>query len=183
MKTKTFRGTLGQLVVAGALLGFTFPAAAQNSISTHVASTCTVDEDSTAIHQFTGGELGFRAGSTGAITARCNVVNPRDDGQNPQWGVLEVVYRDPDGAGANQVVATLKRVSNSGVTTTVPGVIFNSNNFAGAIGVQMRSVNFVHGFNFLSYAYYIELRIVRSSATSQDNPAAFLARLTVPGPF
>jgi hypothetical protein len=183
MKSKTANQTFARIRVACALLALALPAAAQNTVSTHVASTCTVDEDSTAKYEFTGGELRFRGAETGAITVRCNVVDQRDDGQDPRWGVLEVVYRDPDGAGANQVTATLKRVGNTGVTSTVAGALFNSNSFAGAAGVQMRQANFAHAFNFFSNAYYIEIKLARSAATTQDNPAVFLARLAVPGPF
>ena len=182
MKSHNY-ATLTRFGMACALLAAALPALAQNSVSTHVASTCTLDEDSVTKYEFNNGELRFRGTETGVITARCNVVNPLDNGQDPSWGVLETVYRDPDGAGVNLVTVTLRRVSNAGVTATVPGATFSSNLFGGAAGVQMRGVNFAHGFNFFSNAYYLEIKLMRSAATSQDNPAVFLARLAVPGPF
>jgi len=183
MKRMSHSQTFTCIRAACAMLALALTASAQNSVSTHVPSACTVDEDSTAKYEFNGGELRFRGAETGIITVRCNVVNLRDDGQDPRWGVLEVVYRDPDGAGANQVTATLKRVSNSGVTSTVPGALFVSNAFAGAAGVQMRQANFAHAFNFFSNAYFIEIKLIRNAATSQDNPAIYLSRLMVQGPF
>jgi hypothetical protein len=148
-----------------------------NSISTHVAATCTVDEDSVSKYQTLGPELRFRGVETGVVTARCNVTNPRDDGQNPQWGVMEVAFRDPDGPGRNRVQVWLKRVTNNGGIATLAS--FDSNVSVPPLG----RINFAHPFNFLGNAYYLEVKITRNGVTSFDNPSLILVRLTVPGPF
>jgi hypothetical protein len=173
-----------------------------NGAWTHVASACTVDEQSPG-HSLGGAGLSFAASRTGEILARCNVTNLLQSAADTegcsdcQWNTLEVVYRDPDGAASgNQVTVSLHEVSNTGlaeVPVTIvdpltgrpvavfdPSLVvqFNSNAAGGATAaVQTRSVDFSHDFNFEDNAYYVLLRVRRNLASTGNNPAVFVVRL------
>ncbi|HWB96627.1 MAG TPA: hypothetical protein VG672_08000 [Bryobacteraceae bacterium] len=127
---------------------------------TTVAAACVPDEESAGRYAAEFGAFQFRGANTGTVDARCNVTNPRDDTNNPGWGVMEVTYNDPDGAAAPaQVVVYLRRVHKvTGASSDI--VVFNSNAFAA--GQQLRSVGFHHAFNFTDYAYYIAFSVRRT---------------------
>lgn len=146
-------------LVALTLLQTTVLSAA--SVWTTAASACTVDND-IAISEVAAAELKLRPGSTGAIVARCNITNPLDSGADPQWNRMRVTYRDPDGTGTvARVNVKLRRVNLlDGATTTITE--FNSDQFTG-VSAQYRQISFVQQFQFLTYAYYLELRVGRTS--------------------
>ena len=166
-----------------ALVGFCFNIsnARAQEVWTHVATSCTLDEDSTALAEFTAARITFKANQTGTISARCNVTNPRDDGGDPVWTALEAAYTDPDGNGsAYSVKAILRRVSN-----TTGGIMdrgtFNSNAFDDR-GPIVHQVALDSGlFDFYTYAYYVQIEIRRSNTNA--NPTVSLLRLLQPGPF
>ena len=173
MKTETKIGIVFSLILS--MMVFLPAAARSGGVWTHVASSCAIDESSDTKYAVNGAELGYNSTSTGYIYARCNVVNP--DGGASFWNALDVVYRDPDGtATSNQVYVVLYRVSNStGGRSTI--ATFNSNGFAGSSTAQHRESLFTHTFNWVSYAYYVEIRLYRSATGSTNNPAAFIVRL------
>jgi hypothetical protein len=172
------RRLLGSWILGGAAL--LAPAAqAAEPVWTHVAGACVIDKNSVAHASVLESELRFDAGQVGEIVARCNVVNPKDDGSGPIWRALEVVYRDPDGnLLPNQVGVILKRVNNAGANFVVAA--FDSNVFAGGAAPVMNSVLVAHVFNFSQNAYWVEIRIKRSALptpNAANNPAVFLVRL------
>jgi hypothetical protein len=150
------------------------PAAASAQVWTHAASSCTPDEGSATKVIFSSGRAQFRTGETGDIYLRCNVTNPRDNGQNPNWSVLQAGYFNEPNA---YVQAHLKRVDNSGATYTIATV--DGLTLPAASG-ELRSASFSHFFNFFANAYYVELRLRR---TAPDQTVwVCLTRLSYPGP-
>src|SRR5512145_415147 len=86
---KTHRtATVFALTIVGALATAAKVHAAE--ISTNVASTCTVDESDLSRAQMNYARLMFAVGQTGTIKARCNITNPRDNGDNPGWDRLQI---------------------------------------------------------------------------------------------
>lgn len=160
---------------------------------THVASACTPDDD-TVDYQMSGAGVSFPGEITGEIILRCNITNVMDP--DLLWTALEVVYRDPDGAGtANQVQASLHKVGLDGTAETFITVIdpvtrrprsvsdpsllatFDSNTVASATSTaQVHTVGVGHVFDFANNAYYVKIKIKRA-AGSTTNPAAFVVRL------
>lgn len=180
-KTKT---TIKMLLFVPMLLGILLlcpsPVTAQNSVWTWVGSAAVPDESSLDKYEAIGGQFRHKGTNTGSIYARCNVINPRDDGQDPDWGLLEAVFRDPTGTG-NQVKIQLIRVSNStGGTYTI--ATLDSNKFTASDDFQTKSIPFNYNFNFFSYAYYVLITVTRTSSGAGNNPACAIVRLTVPGP-
>jgi len=176
MKTLIDRYVLGGLMLAASFF-VARPAQAQ-PVWTHTAGACVIDENSAAPSTVQESELKFEPAVLGEIVARCNVVNPRDDGQNPLWKVLEVVYRDPDGALLpNQVRVQLKRVTNAGTHITI--ATFDSNAFVGGVVPLMNSTVFAHVFSFSTGSYWVEIRIKRGdfAGNGVTAPSAFLVRL------
>jgi hypothetical protein len=79
---------------------------------THTASSCAVDDDTLNRYVVNAADFIHSPIHTGAIVARCNVVNPLDN-SNPLWNTLIVGYQDPDGTGpAYQVVVRLLRFTS-----------------------------------------------------------------------
>jgi len=137
------------------------------------ASACVIDEASVSKFAASGAQLNFLAGQTGQVVARCNITNPLDSGGNPNWNILQVTYKDQDGtATANQVLVTLKRVHvTDGVSSTI--ATFNSNGYSGSSLSQSKLQAVSHTFDFLNYAYYIEIVLSRSSAVAGNDPALY----------
>jgi hypothetical protein len=164
---------------------------------THVASACTPDDDSID-YQLGGAGVSFPGSVTGEITLRCNITNVMDP--DLPWGILEVVYRDPDGSGtANQVKVTLHQVGLDGtaestitridpvtrrpVSISDPSLLttFDSNTAASATSsTQVHTVGVNHTFNFAENAYYVKIKVKRNEG-STTNPAAFVVRLYAQG--
>ena len=175
MKTRRRMFLLIQLMFGFLLLSST--TALAQSVWTHAAAACAIDEDSSSKHEFLGGRMRLKGTNTGTIVARCNVANPLDNGGNPgwQWASLEVVYADPDGRGLNnQVVATLYKVHNSNGGVSEAGK-FDSNNFDTNNNLEPKRVLINHPFDFYSYAYYVEIQVKRSNST--DTPSVSIVRL------
>jgi len=153
MKVGGARAILVLLLLSVALLlsPSIAPVHAQStSVWTHVGAACVPDEDSAAKYEASAARFRHKGTNIGDIYARCNVVDPKDGGEDPNWNFLEVVYFDQE--GANQVTAELVRVSNStGGVYTIPGEhpnglsygpTFDSNDFPSAATAQTRSVHF-----------------------------------------
>lgn len=130
---------------------------------TTVTSACVPDEESTGKFALEFGSFQFLGANIGAIDERCNITNPRDGSNNPGWGVMDVTYNDPDGAaGGSQVVVYLRRIHKvTGASGDI--AVFNSNLFAA--GQQLRSLGFVHTFNFADYAYYLAISVRRTTSS------------------
>lgn len=179
METKRFALIRNSLRAFGALSLLTLLASSEAhaaGIWTHVASACEVDESSTAKYEMTAARFKFKSGQTGTIYARCNVTNPQDDGSDPWWNQLEVVYRDPDGiAAGSRVKALLYRVTNATGGVVLVGT-FDSNTLA-ATGDNKGDApaGGVSDFNFTNYAYFVELQVTRSSTAS--DPTVSIVRL------
>jgi len=180
METKRFALIRNSLRAFGALSLLTLLASGEAhaaGIWTHVASACAVDESSTAKYEMTAGRFKFKSGQTGTIYARCNVTNPQDDGTDPWWNQLEVVYRDPDGiAAGSQVKATLYRVYNSNGGVSSAGTAFDSNTLAATSDNKGTTpAGGISDFNFTDYAYFVQLQVTRSSTAS--DPTVSIVRL------
>jgi hypothetical protein len=115
-----------------------------------------------------------KGSSTGDIFARANVANPQDDGRNPNWNCLEVVYRRQ--SSTDQVTADLIRVSNEtgGIFTVAT---FASNKFGTSPDEQTNSVDFYHTLDFENYAYYVQIKVSRTSSTAGHEPSVSIVRL------
>jgi hypothetical protein len=179
METKRFAFMLNGLRVVGAisLLGsLAVGEARAQSVWTHVASACAVDDGSAAKYEVTAARFKVRTGATlpATVVARCNVTNPQDSGLDPNWEWLEVAYRDPDGvATGNQVKALLYRVSNAtgGISLWAT---FDSNEIA-ATGNNTAGVWFGGTLDFQNYAYFIEIQVTRSDTA--NDPTISIVRL------
>jgi hypothetical protein len=144
---------------------------------THVGAACTPDEASADRFESAAARFRHVGSNTGAIVARCNVINPTDTGANPVWNYLEVVYFDPP--GENQVTAELVRVSNStGGVWTVATFDSNAPDLTPNEDAQTNGIFFRHVFDFNAYAYYITITVRRTEATAANNPAVSIVRLT-----
>lgn len=137
------------------------------------------DESSVGRYEASAARFRHKGSITGEIVARCNVTNPRDDGSDPVWDYLEVVYRRQ--AETDQVTAELIRVSNEtgGVHTLAT---FDSNNFGTSPDEQTRHVEFDHTFNFVAFAYYVQIKVSRTSSAAGHNPSVSIVRLCQAGP-
>ncbi len=144
------------------------------SIWTHVGSAFVADESSFGKYEAIGSRFRHKGSNTGEIIGRCNVMDPQDDGSNPHWNGLEVVYlREIDG---DRVIAELVQVSNeTGGSSTV--TTFDSNDFGTSRNEQRWSVDFHHNFDFASSAYYIQIRVNRDSSKA-GHPCVCIVRLT-----
>jgi hypothetical protein len=161
-------------VVAGAASGPSSAVGSSSTVWTHVPSTCTPDEASTGRYDVHVSAFKHASGATGQIVTRCNVVDL------PQFGTgdvpaLEVLYKDADGAGTGaQVVVDLIEARPDGLTSIMAH--FNSNAFPGSTATQRRHITYTRLFNFNQSAYYVEIRVTRSSTATA--PAASTVRLT-----
>ena len=166
------------LLVSGILLASTtalIQSQGTGGIWTQVASTCAVIQGSTDLYETAAARFRHGGENIGEIYTRCNVTNPLDDGGNPDWSLLEVVYFDQDGQSESyQVTAELVRVSNSsgGIYTLAT---FDSNDFVESLDAQTRTEDFNDNFDFSEFAYYVEIKVVRENAT--NNPAVSIVRL------
>jgi hypothetical protein len=147
--------------IALAFTAMSFAAYGQFPEWVTAASACVPDEASAGMFQMTGARFSFTTAPTGEIEARCNVTNPRDDNFNPLWSRMEVTFTDQDGMNvAAQIIADLvvvdKFTGNSAVIAT-----FSSSAFPA--GTTLATVPVPPVFNFINNAYYINLRVRRSS--------------------
>jgi hypothetical protein len=168
---------------AGLLLGglFLTVQTASAQIWSSVGSTCTPDEDAVTanLYVFDNGTFRFNSGSTGAIKARCHVINPMDLGVNPLWDTLTVGYVDPVGTGANyRVFAQLVAVYRS--TGAISSVrTFDSSLFA-ATGSTSNSIYFAaYPWDFVNYAYFVAINVERANTAA--SPGVWFVKLSKTG--
>ena len=160
--------------VAVGLVGQSAGAQGPVTVWTHVASACSPDEASFGRFDSHVSSFKHAPGATGQIVTRCNIVDL------PQFGigeipVLDVVYRDQDGSGtAQRVRAELIRSNNAGTTSVIK--TFDSNAFAGSPATQRRFVSYSHAFNFDTNAYFVQIRVDRT--TTSVTPLIATVRLT-----
>ena len=150
--------------------------AAQSSDWSTVAAACVPDEESIGRYAAELGSFEFRGANVGQVDARCSITNPRDNGFNPGWGLMEVTLNDPDGGGAgSQIVVYLRRVNKfTGASADIH--VFNSNLFAA--GQALRTTGFGHVFDFANYSYYIAFSVRRNGTTLA--PRIQRVRLLIP---
>lgn len=167
-------GACALAVVAGAAAGPSSAVGSTATVWTHVPSTCTPDEASDGRYDVHVSSFKHRAGATGQIVTRCNVVDL------PQFGsgevpVLQVVYKDGDGtATGEQVLVDLIEARPDGSTSIMAR--FNSNAFSGSAATQRRFVELTRSFDFNQNGYYVDVRVTRSSTAT--TPSASTVRLT-----
>jgi len=157
--------------VAGVASGPSSAVGSTSTVWTHVPSTCTPDEASTGRYDVHVSAFKHASGATGQIVTRCNVVDL------PQFGTgdvpaLEVLYKDA-GSGA-QVTVDLIEARSDGLTSVMAH--FNSNLFPASTATQRHHITYSRSFNFGQSAYYVEIRVTRSSTATA--PAASTVRLT-----
>lgn len=154
--------SLTKFVSVLALAGM-FTAAQAAPEWTCVGSTFTPDETATpgTLMQMFEAKLAFAAAAAGTIEARCNVTNPSDANQNPGWGHLEITHNDPDGMGnGSQLIVELMEVNKFTGATAVLAT-YDSNNFAAVI---LRDRPVPNAWNFVNFAYYINVKVIRANA-------------------
>jgi len=139
----------------------------EGTVWTHVASACAVDEASDTRYDANLSSLQHRGTETGEILARCNVVNPEQfDMASSSAHSLQVNFQDPDGAeNAYRVLVRLNRASNAGPTQVL--ATFDSNAPEIPVGPTEGFANFDHHFDFVSNAYYVTLRVIRSNTAQR----------------
>ena len=177
------RATCNMTLFFAGLAFVLLPSASEAQIWTHTAHTCVVDDVHSSGTPLTASDS-LRVQRAGTVRARCNVTNPMDDGQAPNWGVLDIVYTDPPPAASNErVTAILWRINNDG-TLPFPIVAFSSDNFPQAAAAQMRSMEFSHVFDFAEAAYFVEITLTEHGVGFAGTPRRkiFLVRLRPAGP-
>ena len=148
-----------------------------SSIWTHVGSACVADERSAGKYEASAARFRHKGSNTGSITARCNVTNPLDNGGNPNWDLLEVVYFKQ--VETSRVIVQLVRVSNStgGVYTIETFDTDDPSYDNTSPTAQTRNKFFDYTFDFEKFAYFIEIKVRRESNTEEDIPAVSIVRL------
>jgi hypothetical protein len=175
-RVTSLRNVLRTLAAASLLSLLAIGDARAQSLWTHVASACAVDNGSAAQYDANAARFKVATGVAlpATVVARCNVTNPQDNGLDLNWNWLEVAYRDPDGTGTgSQVRALLYRVSNAtgGISLLAT---FDSNAFA-AVGDNTAGVLVGGTLDFLHYAYYVEIQVKRSDVA--NDPTVSIVRL------
>jgi len=157
-------------ILLGALL--VSPAVQASSWST-IASSCEPGSDSIGFYSYSNGTFRFATGATGKISTRCQINNPLDTGV-PAWNTLTVGFVDPDGRGGNyEVQVLLQRVAKSTGVHTVIATL--DSDAYGSTGAQSQHITFTHTFDFINYAYYIGVDILRGD--TNGNPGVWFASL------
>ena len=95
---------------------------------------------------------------------------------DPDWGLMEVTYDDPDGFfSESQVVATLRRVDKFTGDSFLLAT-FDSN--TQAPGQQVKTISFNHNFNFANNGYYVGISVKRTNTSRV--PRIQRVRLLIP---
>lgn len=167
-------GACALAVVAGVAAEPSSAVGGSATVWTHVPSTCTPDEASTGRYDVHVSSFKHATGATGQIVTRCNVVDLPEFGVG-EFPVLEVVYKDSDGiATGQQVLVDLIEARPDGSTSIMAR--FNSNAFPGSAATQRHFIAFTRSFNFHQNAYYVDVRVTRTSTATA--PSASTVRLT-----
>jgi hypothetical protein len=133
---------------------------AANGEWTTVASAC-VPAPSSIGYVWQGASVSLPGPAT--VVLRCNVTAPADFGNfmEPVWNTIEVTYNDADGmANDSRVQVQLVRVGKATGATVLVGS-FDSDDFAAG---TLNSENFVHPFDFVNCAYFLQLTLTRTPA-------------------
>ena len=156
----TFALLAGSVSSFGQMSGWTSPCSAG----------ATIDETSTGLYQVNNASLFFRAGRTGTVIARYDVVNTAVPSVAvTPWSTLELGFFDTTGGN---VTATLFQVEPcTGRITT----ICKATSFA-ASTAQCVKCTFAPGMvNYLNFLYYVQVTVTRTS--TNINPQANTLRV------
>jgi hypothetical protein len=166
----------GSLPVNGTQLRVSTTSCLANRPWTALGSTGTIDEDSLASSSVSNFVLGFSPGSTGTVTARYNITPTHDLARfcPATSSHIAIRFRDEDDVGgAEQVILTVHQ-SNiaSGGNNTI--FTFDSNVSAQPLGAafQTFSADPAIDFDFNSNIYWVEVQVIRSTATGFVNFAS-----------
>jgi hypothetical protein len=142
------------------------------------ANTCTPSSASiNNAHYAAGNYVTHRGKSTAPIVLYCPMSSVDDFEPGSSW-YLDVTYLDTTGSGTGAVVEVkvVKQNVQSGVTSDV--TTFNSNNDITKT-INRATVTFLHDFNFETNAYFMQIKLDRSS-TVQTVRAYSVAVVTAP---
>jgi hypothetical protein len=139
--------------------------AAQTRPWSAVGSTAAPDDDApyTRYEVYaSGGYIEFKTNITGDNYFTCNVTTPIDSYPGePDWNRMYLTFKDPDANGYVQATLYRKRL-----TTGAVGTLATVTSTDGA-GVREEYVT-VSGFDFDKYAYFVRIRMNRTSASSDQ---------------
>jgi len=142
--------------------GVTLVGAAQTRPWSAVGSTAAPDDDAYARYEVwpTSGYIEFRTNIVGELYFTCNVTTPIDSYPGePDWNRMYLTFRDPDANGHVSATLFRKRLATGAVTAMAT---LTSTDGA---GIREAYVN-VAGFDFDTYAYFVRIRLFRTSASS-----------------
>ena len=153
------------LAILGPLTAF-----GQSGWTSPCSAGATIDETSTGLYQVNNSALFFRAGATGVVTARYDVVNTAVPSVPvTPWATFELGYLDPTGGN---VTATLFQVDPcTGKTIPICAVASLANTRPACV-VCTFPANTV---NFLTKLYFVQVNVNR--ATTNINPQALTLRI------
>lgn len=142
-----------------ALYALAVAATAQAAIWTTVGSAGTVDDDDLAIVDLAAGEVraGVDAPVGSTTNVRYNIVSLNGFSGNQQVAWL-VRYRD-NGPDA-RVRLSLKQYNTSGTTSSLS--VFDSNDYAPAVGYQTRTECIAVNWDFDHGPFFIEAELIKS---------------------
>jgi len=143
---------------------------AQSGWTSPCSAGATIDETSTGVYQVNGAALFFRAGRTGTVIARYDVVNTAVPSVPvPPWTTLELGYFDPTGGN---VTATFFKVDPCTGKTTQICALVSLPNTAPACVVCTFAAGTI---NFLTNLYFVQVTVNRAVTTI--NPQANTLRV------
>ncbi len=125
-----------------------------------------------------GTYVAHRGKKTSVIVLNCPIWNVTAFAGNPNW-YLDVTYLDSNGSGGGAVVEVrvMRQNLQSGVTDQVG--LFSSNNNENSTAIHQSTVTFSHSFDFQINAYYVQIKLDRSS-TAQKVRAYNVELVTAP---
>jgi hypothetical protein len=142
------------------------------------ANTCVPSSKSINNARYVAGSyVTHRGKSTAPIILYCPMSSVADFEPGTSW-YLDVTYLDSNGSGGGAVVEVkvVKQNVQSGVTSDV--WTFNSND-ENTTSIHRSSVTFLHDFDFETHAYYMQIKLDRSSK-AQTVRAYSVAVVTAP---
>ena len=140
-------------------------ALAQTRPWSSVGAACAPDDDSPYTRYESQPSYGYvehATGVTGDLYFVCNVTTPIDSYPGePDWNTMYLTYKDPDASGYVQATLYRKRLTTGGVAS------LGSLTSTDGTGVRESSI-LVSGFDFDTYAYFVRIRMNRSTTTSDQ---------------
>jgi hypothetical protein len=119
-----------------------------------------IDESSTGLYQVFGSQLWHKAGATGDVVSRYDVINTSDTA-TPAWTTLELGYLDTGSNGS--ITATLWQVDPcTGAATSICSVTSANSASAKCVECTFASDTFNFGTNF----YFVNVTVSRSTTTA-----------------